>query len=159
MIYQYVFIIIEPIILYEFFDNKNKILKNTLYILFTIIIFRFATIANIAYFHSYLAYENIYSFTSSLTNRILETEGFTKDTTVVFVGEYNGELNTNYYDYFKEPAGMGSSAENGERINPFMRYEFIKYFIGIDLNVIFEGEEVDNIKELSEFKEMKEKNI
>ena len=162
MIYQYVFLIIESIVLYEWFSGKNNKLKIILYGSFVLLIFQFITISNKAYFHSYLAYENVYSFTSGLVDRIVETDGFDKDVSVAFLGNYNGELNTDYYAYFKEVTYMGSSMSDADRINPWLRYQFIKYFIGIDFKCIGEWEGMDEqesikineIKHNPEYKKM-----
>ena len=153
MIYQYVFLIIESIILYDWFYNKKGYLRKILYGSFIVLIFQFVTISNEAYFNSYLTYENIYSFSSGLVDRMVQTEGFNKDVPVAFIGSYNGELNTNYYDYFNCIVYMGSSAENSDRMIPWLRYQFIKYYIGIDFKRA-EDKEIDKIKRLSEFEQM-----
>jgi len=168
MIYQYVFLIIEPLILYEWFEFKK--IKNILYAIFIIVIFQFVTISNEFHFSLYLGYETTYSFTSGLVNRIFEIEGYNKTIPVAFIGRYNGELNTEYYDYFKEVSLMGASYKHDETIYPDMRYKFIKYFMGIDFkNIYFDDtsddleyvnaskktrDKITNIKETSEYKEM-----
>jgi len=52
---------------------------------------------------------------------------------------------------------MGSDSENSDRIIPEMRYRFIKYFIGVDINFKYPTdvkEEFDDIKKSSEYKQM-----
>ena len=157
MIYQYVFLVIEPIILYEFFNYKNKKIKAILYTVFIIIIFQFVTIANEFHFSLYLGYENTYSFTSGLVNRIFKTEGYNKSTPIAFMGRYNGELNTQYYDYFKEVSLMGASYVDNETIYPDMRYKFIKYFMGIDFKNMYFDDTSDDIEFVNASKKARNK--
>ena len=144
MIYQYVFFIITPLILYEWFGFKK--IKCILYVVFIIIIFQFITISNKCYFRAYLIYENIYSFSSDVINRVLETDGYDKSTPVAFVGIYNGELNTQYYDYFREVQKMGGNIVNSSDVKPDMWALFIKNFIGIDFKYMYTDDVSDDFE-------------
>ena len=158
MIYQYVFVIIEPIVLCEYFNIKSKKIKKVIYMLFIIIIFQFATVANEFHFRLCLGYENIYSFYDGLIDRIEKMDGYDKSMPVLFIGNYSGELNTNYHDYFNEIVRIGGSFEN-YTLEPEDGYRFLKYFIGVNLkyNIKYEHvkkEDINDIMQLNEYKEM-----
>lgn len=158
MIYQYAFVIIEPIVLCEYFNIKSKKIKKVIYMLFIIIIFQFATVANEFHFRLCLGYENIYSFYDGLIDRIEKMDGYDKSMPVLFIGNYSGELNTNYHDYFNEIVRIGGSFEN-YTLEPEDGYRFLKYFIGVNLkyNIKYEHvkkEDINDIMQLNEYKEM-----
>ena len=146
---------IMPIILYEW-NHKikfEKYLKYSIYIIASIVLFNYITFANEAYFKLNLAYENTYSFYTTLVTKIEATDGFSKDTKVLFIGDYSGELLVNNDEHFKSINGITGIINNLSLINAYSKEYFLKNYIGITFNYANESI-TDQIKNTQEFKEM-----
>ena len=138
----------------EIFDIKLKI-KNLFY---DIVVFSFAVViacnvfvSNRTFLQMYISNLNVYSFYTSLSTRIQENPEFINSDKIALIGE------TEQYQYdlsdFWGPSNPQVRGAVGIDVNVYSRKEFLKYFIGFDIDHATD-EEVSVIIETAEFSEM-----
>ena len=113
-------------------------------------IFKYITYANESYLKFRLSQENTQSFYTSLVTRIENIQGFDENTKVALIGNYKGEMLNDNSKYFEELDDFTGIFSNTELINAYSKENFIKYYIGVDLNYATE-EEIEKISSLEEF--------
>ena len=146
---------ILPIVLYEWCSEikLNEYIKYFIYILSTVVIIQYIIFANESYFKLYLTYENAYAFYNNLATRIESTEGFKKDTQVLLIGKYEGELLVDNTEHFKEVNDLTGILNNIKLISSYSKEEFIKNYIGTDFKFA-DDKLAEKIKLTKEFKDM-----
>lgn len=145
-------LLLIPFVL-EYNLKKGKLLtytKNIIVITLILMIFKYITYANECYLKLKLSYENTYSFYTSLVTRIENIQGFDENTKVALIGNYKGEMLNDNSKYFEELDDFTGIFSNTELINAYSKENFIKYYIGVDLNYATE-EEIEKISSLEEF--------
>ena len=99
----------------------------------------------------YISNLNVYSFYTSLSTRIQENPEFINSDKIALIGE------TEQYQYdlsdFWGPSNPQVRGAVGIDVNVYSRKEFLKYFIGFDIDHATD-EEVSVIIETAEFSEM-----
>ena len=150
MMFSYCFIYI---ILIYIIEKYNKYLNRIIKLLIVVQIFSYAYIANMAYFKLYLAYENTYSFYTSIITRIENVIGYNKDTKIALIGKYDSKelFTTDEFDVINELTGV---ANNSQLINSYTRLDFIKYYIGFNGKFINKFDTLYEIINTDTYKEM-----
>lgn len=101
--------------------------------------------ANKVYLKMQLEYENAYSFYSTLMAQILETPGMEMYTVIDIVGNTDAGIT-----HFDELDTHGFTGPNEDLVNTYTRASFIKYYLGLDLNLYRE----DVIHDFPQYDEM-----
>lgn len=101
--------------------------------------------ANKVYLKMQLEYENAYSFYSTLMTQILETPGMEMYTVIDIVGNTDTGITV-----FDELDTHGFTGPNDDLVNTYTRASFIKYYLGLDLNLYRE----DVIHDFPQYDEM-----
>ena len=122
--------------------------KKCVKIIFFLIIINNIWIANKAYLEMQLAYENAFSFYTSVITQVKQTEGFTEECKLALIGE-SEELVYKYKDIIENKIqGVDESL-----INVYSRNDFIREYCGFDIQFAAESE-IANIKKSEKFKSM-----
>ena len=96
-------------------------------------------VANKAYLKLNLAYENMYSFYTSLVSQIKSTPGFTEESKIAILGNTdNNVYNLDEFSSIDELAGIAKF--NGVNVYNSTKQRFIKYYLGFDVEFASEEE-------------------
>ena len=109
--------------------------------------------ANNSYLRLYLAYENSYSYYSSVMVSVINNSGFDSECKIALcTGSGPIEQKYNLTQHFGEERLKGVFTDN---VNMYVmaRDRFINYYLGYDVNFATE-EELERIEQTDEFKEM-----
>lgn len=99
-------------------------------------------VANKAYLKQNLAYENMYSFYTSLVSQIKSTPGFTEKSKIAILGEtQNNVYEFNEFSSLMDFAGVGNF--EGINVRNGTKQKFIKYYLGFDVEFASEQEVED----------------
>ena len=106
-------------------------------------------IANEAYLHMYLRYENTFAFYTSLVTDIKHTPEFTPESKVAVIGNWEKP------EFYEEEFGFLRKLTGVHGIGPdsYSRNRFLEYYIGTELNFPTESE-MAAIQDSAEFAEM-----
>ena len=117
-----------------------------------IIVWNFILVANISYLNMHERYEKEYALALRVVDRLEMNEEYTSSTPVLFVGDpYTHNSGNIYNDYIENMTGTkGNSILHGD----FHFKEFIKHYIGVDLNTPNQ-EKINKIMNSKSFKKMK----
>ena len=107
--------------------------------------------ANIAYLKLHLEYENEYYMFSSIMNSVKNIPGFDEKSKIAIIGEFD---DPEYFNYF-EPMRIFYITGIGGAKNSDSRNNYIKYYLGMDINFA-SNEEIEIIAKSDEFKNMNE---
>jgi hypothetical protein len=117
----------------------SEILRNILSLVLTIVVINNIYVANESYLCMYMNYENTYSFYTSLVTEIKELPEFEKGCKIALIG--NAE---EYITDFKEFDDVSNiMGVNGLSVNSYSREEFIRYYIGFDIEFATDDEIVE----------------
>lgn len=130
-------------------NNVRLTMNNCVTIAMLVIIISNIYTANQAYLREYLAYENAYSFYTSLVTQIKSDPDFNAGTKLALIGETN-EMLYDFSDFEKDGYIVGT---HGFDVNDYSRNNFIRYFIGFDIDFASD-EEISSIISTPEYQEM-----
>ena len=106
-------------------------------------------IANEAYLHMYLRYENTFAFYTSLVTDLRHTPEFTRDSKLAVIGNWEKpEFYEEQFGFLRQLTGVHGIAPDS-----YSRNRFLEYYIGADLNFPEEAE-MAAIQSSPEFVEM-----
>lgn len=154
MMYSFISLYVLSFVVIQSVTKPLKVrhfLFNSVCILTSVVLINNIYVANREQLKMHLAYENTFSFYSSIVSAIKSTPDFDAQTKVALVGSSNEKL-TDFSEYFTAKGFVGAR-DNRLLINSYSREAFIKYYIGFDIEFASE-EEIDNILNYPEFKEM-----
>ena len=143
-VYIFSIIVIDTI---ENWNQAGKIGKRLLLCGLCLVVINNIFVANKTYLKMQLAYENAFSFYTSVITQVKQTEGFDENSKLALVGDADELL---YTDTTGNNNIMGVDKS---LINVYSRDRFIKYYIGFDISFATE-EEIDAIKNSAEFASM-----
>lgn len=151
--YSFVTIYIFAIILLENEDTYflKEITKKASVIALSFIVVINCYTANIAYLKLHLEYENEYYLFSSIMNSVKNIPGFDEKSKIAIIGEFD---DPEYFNYF-EPMRIFYITGIGGAKNSDSRNNYIKYYLGMDINFA-SNEEIEIIAKSDEFKNMNE---
>ena len=140
-LYSFISVYIFAAIVIEIIKTEKikNILKDSVYILFCIIIASNVFVANKSYLKQYLVYENTFSFYQSIITQIQLTPGFDEKSKLAVIG--NIEKDSSYLENFGDDSIYGLCGFKAEAISG----EFITYYLGFDIPVATEKEKTELI--------------
>jgi len=151
MVYGFIALYVLAAIAFEALPKFSKsVAKEALYIALAIIVINNVYIANRSYLQMHLTYENAYSFYTSLVTQIKMRPEFDQNTKVALIGRAD--------NYIYEAEEFGDSQIMGideVMINAYSKEEFIKYYIGFDIEFASEEQKIQ-LAATKQFKEMPE---
>lgn len=152
MMYSFISIYVFIIICINSLEKEHlkRIEKNIVPVLFAICIMSNVYTANSSYTQMKLAYENAYSYYSSVMTTVINTPGFDQNCKVALVRSNPIRQKYDITKHYDENAITGVKRD---LINVYSRESFIKYFLAYDVNFATE-EEIEALQQTDEFKEM-----
>lgn len=155
VLYGFIAVYILAAILADEFLPQNdvslprRISLNLITLTLALIVLSNTYVANEAYLHMYLRYENTYSFYTALAAQIRQTPGFDETTKIAIIGDWQKP------DYYEEQFGFLSQLTGVHGIAPdsYSKNRFLEYYIGLDLTFATE-EELSAIQSTPEFTAM-----
>lgn len=131
-------------------ESLKKGAKNVVPVLFAICMVSNIYASNNAFVQMKLAYENAYSYYSSVMTTVVNTPGFDENCKVALV---RTQPITQKYDITEHLDNKVIAGVKSDLINVYSRESFIHYFLGYGVEFATE-EEIDVILKKDEFKEM-----
>lgn len=130
----------------------NKTIHNVFPILFSLCIVSNIYNSNIAYLRLHLAYENAYSYFSSVMTSITNTPGYDGNSKIAIYLDENEDMDsiTNFEEFFDDIHVIGITTDLRK---VYSREKFIQFYLGYDVSFATE-EEVKKLSEKQEFQEM-----
>lgn len=152
MMYSFISVYVFIIICINSLEKESlkKSVKNVIPVLFSICIISNIYTANSSYTQMKLAYENAYSYYSSVMTSVVNTPGFDQNCKVALVRAHPIKQK---YDITKHYDKKDLTGVKSDLINVYSRERFINYFLGYDVNFATD-EEIEAIQQTDEFKEM-----
>lgn len=143
MIYGLCFLLIAPLVLYEFYRRVSPIGgKSTLgsiscWIIagaLTLTVYNYGILSNEVYFHQQVTYEQTVSYSTRLISAIESFEGYDENIDVVLMGKALAYVDEDHMPEPEVPAltGVLNSKDN---INSYSYGNFLRYFMGMSNNV------------------------
>ena len=107
------------------------------------VIWNFILVANISYLNMYQRYKKDYTLATRLLNRIEQSEYYSSNIPIIFIGnEYSKKIENIYDEDIRYVTGAnGNSIFNSD----FHLKQFIKYYLGVEL-VTPSEEKIEEIK-------------
>lgn len=115
---------------YSFLTKFHTLLLDCSVVGIAFILINNIYIANEAYLKMHLAYENMYSFTTSIVTHLQSTPGYTSDSKVALIGDYPEQ---DYYDFYFDNL-YGLAGVGGVNPNNYSYPEFFNYYTGVSIN-------------------------
>lgn len=106
-------------------------------------------VANKAYLNMHLAYENTYYYTTSILNRLQDTPGYTKESKVAIIGEY--QLPDFYYEQFYDLMQLMGTRKLSP--NAYSIEGFFELYNGVKINFA-SAEQKKSLAQSAEFHAM-----
>lgn len=127
----------------------QKIIANTAVVCLAIVVVVNTYIGNMSFLRMHLAYENTYSFYTSVWTEIRTRSDFDENTKLAVVGEYNAPsfYSENFSD-ISDLRGIG-----GILPNSYSKDRFLEYYIGVTVPFA-EKEEINAIMATEEYEQM-----
>lgn len=150
VLYGFVSAYVLVIVLMEALMQRRYFAKDILLSALTVILIGNIYVANQTYLNMHIAYENAYSFYTSLIGQVKQTPGFDEEKKLALIGE-----SENLVHYADELGGNYIKGLNQDLINVYSREQYIKYYIGFDIQFASE-EEKSEIIETATFEKMPE---
>lgn len=125
-------------------NSKFKYIYNNLPIfIMWMVIWNFILVANISYLNMYQRYKKDYTLATRLLNRIEQSEYYSSNIPIIFIGnEYSKKIDNIYDEDIRYVTGAnGNSIFNSD----FHLKQFIKYYLGVEL-VTPSEEKIEEIK-------------
>lgn len=127
----------------------KELLLNGLTVGLALVVLCNTCIANEAYLHLHLRYENAYAFYSSLVADIRQRPEFTEDAVLAVIGEYQQpDYYTEHFEHIHTITGVyGFVPDN------YSKERFLEYYLGLEIPFASE-QEIKAIRETEEFAAM-----
>lgn len=141
VVYSFISFYILTIIILEGTSSNSYVpmhvyTKNMTEIALLVIIFTNVYVGNEVYLKMYLSYENTYAFYSSLMSQIKMTPSFSSETKLALIGDTTELI----YPYEEFENINNITGANGISVNSYSRNNFIKYYLGFDIEFANDAE-------------------